>query len=118
MSDTKHTPTPWIAEGSYWIMPAAHRDMPIGASTNAQEHVSKFAHVIAKVEQDTKRFTNEQVEANADFIVRAVNSHEQLVAVLREAEGVIAEVCVDQHPDNVCCHVLRQVRAALAEVEA
>jgi hypothetical protein len=58
----------------------------------------------------------EAVEQQSKLAAQLAQAHEQiekLTAALREAEGVIAEVCVDQHPDNVCCHVLRQVREAI-----
>lgn len=53
--------------------------------------------------------------SNADATVRAVAT--ELLAALKDAEIVIAEVCVDQHPDNVCCHTLAHVRAAIAKAE-
>lgn len=59
----------------------------------------------------------EAVEQQSKLAAQLADAHTQLEkmgVVLRESEGVIAEVCVDQHPDNVCCHVLRQVREVLA----
>jgi hypothetical protein len=123
MSNTKHTPLPWIAVGSYWIIPATHQERAIGGSTNAKDHVEKFAHVIATVEQDEKRFTHEQVEANAAFIVRAVNSHEQLVTALHQildtkpAYGMNPNAVVGS-PHAIGWNVHDIARAALAAAEA
>jgi hypothetical protein len=107
---TKHTPTPWFPGRTF-----GRGISTVDAIDPADGQLFAVCEVFGVNKMDE---ACEVSNANAAFIVRAVNSHERLVAALREAEGVIAEVCVDQHPDNVCCHVLRQVRAALAEVEA
>lgn len=65
----------------------------------------------------TNKVYAEAVEQQSKLAAQLAQAHqkiEKLYAALREAEAVIAEVCVDQHPDNVCCHVMRQVRESLA----
>lgn len=40
---------------------------------------------------------------------------DDLLAVMEDAERSMEEFCRDQHPDNVCCHTLRAMRAAIAK---
>ncbi|MFA5897667.1 MAG: hypothetical protein WC829_01010 [Hyphomicrobium sp.] len=78
----KHTPTPWMVTGKQTIRAGA-----------------KFSAAIGK--------TNwRNGEANAAFIVRAVNSHAMLLEAMERA--------ADMLPANAACGVLR---AALAKVK-
>jgi hypothetical protein len=64
--------------------------------------------------------TDEEAVANAAFIVRAVNSHEQLVAALRDAESLIdtlALACIDR-VDSVNDPRRATITAALSAAEA
>lgn len=83
MSNTKHTPTnpPWKLER---LTGRGHCNVGIRVrgelvSGYAAFINTRWAHPLQAAEQ----------EANAAFIVRAVNSHEQLVAALRGAHGAI-----------------------------
>ena len=40
-----------------------------------------------------------------------------LLAALIDARETLIEVCLGQHPDNVCCHHLRAARAAIAKAK-
>lgn len=42
---------------------------------------------------------------------------DDLLAALEDAERSMEEFCRDQHPDNVCCHTLRAMRAAIAKAK-
>lgn len=64
---TTHTPGPWRADGS---------------TVKAVSHGQWFK--IARA--DGLRYTQSGNEANAEFIVRACNSHEELLAALESAE--------------------------------
>lgn len=69
MSNTKHTPTPWTLD--------AYKDV-IGADDVTVASV--YCTVQGGVDMD---------DLNAAFIVRAVNSHEQLVTALNRAVRAI-----------------------------
>lgn len=83
MNEAKHTPTPWAVEdpmGSdigLWIVQA-------GLQTFAWSCIA----TVVRDDEDTRssdaRFIDEdEQKANADFIVKAVNSHDALVEALR-----------------------------------
>jgi len=95
MSNTKHTPTPWAAGGSV---------------------IEREGETIAQAFRMTGCPIDQPV-VNAAFIVRAVNSHDQLVAALREAIEIIQ--AIDQ-TDNTCDARIdvSEFRAALAAAEA
>lgn len=84
-----HVPTPWVLGGSATIK--AHlpgRDTPV---------------YIATLEQGMTR------AANAGFLLRAVNNHDGLVALLREADGYL---------DGPLCRALRnRIHNALIEAD-
>ncbi|RWN78049.1 MAG: hypothetical protein EOS02_09825 [Mesorhizobium sp.] len=50
---------------------------------------------------------------NAEQLAAAVPD---LLAALKSAEGAVEELCIEQHPDNQCWVVLKEVRAAIAKV--
>lgn len=82
---TKHTPTPWAVT-------------PIGQGTNdfcihAAGIPWQLAYLAANSQIDWP------VEANAAFIVRAVNSHDDLVAALKEARSMLKVVSIDEAED-------------------
>lgn len=67
---------------------------------------------------------SQEVIANAEFIVRAVNSHEALVSALREAEAAIRRMALrlDTEPGNqtvvsLWLHLADTALAALAKAE-
>lgn len=68
MSEKKHTPTPWHRN----IAPAA-KYTTIWSGRNT--------HVLRLV---TDGLDPQEVEMNADFIISAVNSHDELVEVLEQ----------------------------------
>jgi len=78
---SKHTATPWRV----W-----HRDMSSGGPLiTDRDGLVGIARAIYRM-RDNMTFPTEASD-NADFIVRAVNSHDQLVAALDELLGVISE---------------------------
>lgn len=56
-------------------------------------------------------------DANAAFIVRAVNSHEDMLDVIKRAKRVVAESC--GYNDGVRFHtdLLRDIESAIAQAE-
>lgn len=87
----EHTPTPWAAS-RLWptqIVSFDHVNRPMGGSIFEDEDRDRFALVIASCPVNAySGFAHEiapaQVKANAAFIVRAVNAHDDLVNALEE----------------------------------
>ena len=78
MSNTKHTPTPWIAEGQQIV---------------AKENGYRVAIVSSPHPRARGKERMEDLEycrGNTALIVRACNSHEQLVALTRRAQEILA----------------------------
>lgn len=102
--DTKHTPTPWYAS----TQPEGHFDIMDGPNLNT-------ATVLCTRFEFSER--KDEMHANAAFIVRACNSHEQLVAALQEAIEIIQ--AIDQ-ADNTCSKRIdvSEFRAALTAAGA
>lgn len=68
MNNTKHTPTPWSRN----IQPASKYTVIF---SGRNKHVAKVC---------IDGLSDEEIEANMSFIVRAVNSHEMLLAALED----------------------------------
>jgi len=104
--EQKHTPTPWIVEAGddYFITAEGYpKDPPKVVDNNLGEDV-----LVALVGNQT----SDCGEANARFIVRAVNNHEVLVEALQLAlreSGCDGDLC------NYRWH--EKARAALAAIE-
>jgi hypothetical protein len=73
---TKHTPTPWEASGT---MPATDRKR---ASITIGRFVGTDYRAVLAVYGDTE----EQADAEADFVLRACNSHHNLLAACKKAQ--------------------------------
>lgn len=105
MSNTKHTPTPWHMS----VEEKSRRDdvYIVGNPTGALGGARQLAYMV-----DT--WTGASTEANAAFIVRAVNSHDQLVDVVKEMMA-LGERLVD---DVYGYEFVRKAKAALTAAEA
>jgi hypothetical protein len=68
-----HTPTPWSVQGHIYV-----------AGPNNGLSVARCMSYTGKTLQETQ-LHEERAQANATFIVRAVNAHETLIAVCGEA---------------------------------
>jgi hypothetical protein len=79
MSDAKHTPTPWLA---YHAPGAAE----IGLNA-AEGRIIGGIYDMAW--RENRKGVSEVTHANAAYIVRAVNAHEALVAMVRELRGLV-----------------------------
>lgn len=75
-TEVKHTPTPWK------IKNLTHNDLPVYAVMNSQGQL--IAEVPAMDEID---------KANAAFIVRAVNCHEDLFKACKKVRDMVSAVC-------------------------
>lgn len=87
----EHTPTPWAAS-RLWptkIVNLSHVDRPMGGSIFEDEDRNRYALVIADCPVNASSgfahaIAPAQAKANAAFIVRAVNAHDDLVKALEE----------------------------------
>jgi hypothetical protein len=52
------------------------------------------------------------LEAKSNAILAAASKH--MLEALINARETLRQICEGQHPDNVCCHNLREVDAAIA----
>ena len=110
--EAKHTPTPWFV-----------------GEANCHDNFNSYIGVrslddwvVCEVQTDVSALPG---EANADFIVRAVNCHDQLIAVLKKLEVAAntAQHCYDFSPKNFAfamsdlAEAAEEVRAALALAE-
>lgn len=82
----KHTGGPWISKDIY-IIPEYHSALPIGGSTDRERHVQGYAHVIAMVSDDEKRFKREAWQANARLLAAAPDMQKTLQLVLSGLEN-------------------------------
>jgi len=99
----RHTPTPWEVDnnnGAHGTCTIRHFRTSADGSFKAP-----FGEAIADL-----MGSSPEREANADFIVRAVNSHEAMVEALKTLVDIVAEI----HPEADSLGGLDQARAALA----
>ncbi len=123
-NSTKYTPTPWyIGTMPGWGNLCILRRP---AADYSSRGVIGDAPIVQLIEKAPSWENSYPVQANAEFIVRACNAHEQLVAALRDLEvsANSLQYCFDRRPENfgVALTQLKadaeRARAALAAVEA
>ena len=122
MGEAQHTPTPWsmhIHQGS--LFGEAHINGP---------HHCAIAYVGFGTQTDDHYVRGEEANANARFIVEAVNSHATLTAALEEARGALEGIVNDihdyervnnLHPNpgkSECWQSVERARTALATINA
>ncbi|MDP2952895.1 MAG: hypothetical protein Q8O76_06235 [Chloroflexota bacterium] len=97
---TEHTPTPWVVDAK----PIMGNSGP--AIRTVGRHIARMG------------WNDEEDKANAAFIVRAVNSHDGLLAAVKALLGHSAHKC-RFHGPAVCdqCEAQKQARAAIAKAE-
>jgi hypothetical protein len=102
----KHTPTPWQYQWVRWMNDV---DLKI------VDH--KTGRVLAILNKPTPFLTVDEQEANAEFIVRAVNAHDELVAALKQALTDIEFYCerAEENPDTDTTAI--ELRRVLAKAE-
>ncbi len=87
---SKHTETPWRSySGNGW-----HEIHIVTAPVGARHHI------VATL--PSTYVTHSQWQANAEFIVRACNTHQQLVDALKMAKGIFADAGYDEALAQVC----------------
>jgi hypothetical protein len=113
MSNTAHTPTPWV-----WI------EKPTTAGTvfkvGSQAMVDGTHGCICLYDDHTSLNPHPRgtQAANAALIVRACNSHEQLVAALQVTTNDLAVQIESEGKDPAADSRIKRARAALAAAEA
>lgn len=102
---SQHTPTPWSIEGKL----NKHQEGLLITSRDGLSIVCEMSGGLPFYE----------VEANAAFIVRAVNSHEALINALKEVSNA-ANVCAAHDQLNASYWFAKQkiVNEAIAQAEA
>ena len=119
-----HTPTPWMTDGVAVQPYVNDRGRPTsGGAIGIFAGPSGIACTALVVPGCLPAIGREDAaKANAHFIVRAVNSHEALVAALKEAERFMAYfahetdgVFVGPGTPTTC---LAQIRASLSQARA
>lgn len=88
-TSAKHTPTPWEVKGN----------------------LNKIENAKGLTVCDLRSNTVD-ADADAEFIVRAVNSHEELLAVVRNLV-----TCMDAEPDGFHVAFIAQAKKAIAKAE-
>lgn len=92
----KHTPLPWYKNHRDEIV---HETLPVKIATMHREGNE-----------------HEQLEANAAFIVRACNSHYELLEALEKCRALFSEIRNDwTDPRSECCSGWEIIDAAIAK---
>lgn len=116
-TEAKHTPTPWM-----YRQPEAGPLTPLGERENWPFHIDRqgtpgktdWGVLICKC----WGHVTESAEANAKLIVRAVNSHAQLLAACKAAEQLIySRWGIRTGEGTPSSIVLEQLGAAIAAAE-
>lgn len=105
---TKHTPTPWFVMKE--VGPCQER--LISGKPFYPDHGDPLFHVTVTGNSDEER------EANTDFVIRAVNSHDALLAALK---GLMADLSGGKKHcghDFTCICAGDAARAAIVAAEA
>lgn len=114
MPDTTHTPTPW----GYALQEAG--DEQYGGSGSTPFLITSICDLGWNLAAVIGDVPNLPAEANAAFIVRAVNAHDDLVAALKQCRDELVSI---HHGDSDMEHAekhsagLRMANAALAAME-
>lgn len=108
MSKTAHTPTPWAVEDPFG--PEQYSIVQDGLAAYDWQFI---AHVPVGNLVDGE-FPRMQAEANAAFIVRAVNSHDALVSALEEAREELRYLMHSSMSDEQIAEELADIDAALS----
>ncbi len=111
MSETKPMPTPWVVGESKWC---GHDDCPHG-HISVSIHGGPLLLPVLKVDASSPEHL-EQARANAAMIVRAVNSHAELLAALKIAVATWLFPWPGGPPEKLSLY--DQAQAAIKKAEA
>ncbi len=102
-TEAKHTPTPWqLAVGRYIL-----------AKVGPPRHERGTVEIAVLAKGDD---WEEEQEANAALIVRAVNSHHEMLEALKT---IAAYPVASLYPDGPCIHRddMKEIKAIIAKAE-
>jgi hypothetical protein len=112
MTEIKHTPTPW-----FFL-----KNGPDYAISATKSRIARFSDIFATQPHSEAQY--EEAEANAEFIVRACNAHDDLVAALELSKSFIRynttpENCVSIG-DNIFSgtDIYNSIQSALVKAKA
>ena len=94
MSETKHMPLPWAIEDRYFIVDSSGNDVCHSVNADAKHD-----------------------EANAEFIVRACNAFDELLAACEEADILFAHGVASQN-EFVREHNINAAKEIMARIQA
>lgn len=107
---SKHTPTPWVADDLFMEDETYTR---IGTTDGTPTYYQRSTTIAECYIDADEGLPDLRAEANAAFIVLAVNSHEALVAALELARDTLYE-----HGDaRYTAPVVERIEAALKSVK-
>jgi hypothetical protein len=105
---SKHTPTPWRTGKFHMTSGSAADHVYSSQSKEPQEGIARCYGWVGE----------EEAQANADFIVRACNSHDELVEVVCDGAELISTIINGQvHPTDELQACLARYTAAAAKAE-
>ncbi len=105
-----HTPTPWTINGP---SPGLDRDIDDGGDYAI---LSAEKHIIAETFRLISRGIAADSEANAQFIVRAVNNHDALLEALEGLADKVSDYSLERASGTDVADAIGQARAAVARV--
>lgn len=94
--ETEHTPTPWVIHpemGRRFIVSKEDAAKHLGGSVHEDDDKARYAVIIAEVSHNPlatfkHKPTKERAQANAQFIVDAVNNHDRYKAALEAITNI------------------------------
>lgn len=109
-NNTKHTPLPWNVPE---VTDRRHRCVVIMSESGAKQDNGPAQVACCYV----NHVDFEGAKANAEFITRACNSHEELLAALRNLEIAGGCFCGTGIPNDMHAMFCRKARTAIAKAE-
>jgi hypothetical protein len=117
---TKHTPTPWAKAQAQreWTAEANFRCGSFSASQICAKGRKDPVCIVVQADPRGYGSGDAELDANVDFIVRACNAHNDLIAMLSEAAIQIEYMQERFANTGTGAAVASRCRALLAKVEA
>lgn len=108
-----HTPGPWAVKYGRAVVPADHMDRPIGASSNPEHDLAKYAQPIVYLPDHDWHRGDSELEANARLIAAAP----ALLKALRDLHDECAQAGFDTATDFKWPARMRAALAAIIKAE-
>ena len=111
MTEAKPTPTPWRASKCGYLM-GSDGEGPFGKREVQVAQVGNF------FDKELLPFNEDRWQADLELIVRAVNSHDDLVKALNAACGYMRNASIDLSTGCTKATAIRTIEGGLKLVEA